>query len=120
MQSLRLRVFAFVAGAAILAFSNWVSADPPSRVARLGYVAGPVSLSPAGEEDWVEATINRPLTTSDRLWTDAGARAEIQIGGGHLRMNADTGISVLNLDAKSHRAIHAGNVERERAPAGGR
>ena len=98
MQALRLRTFAFVAGAAILAFSSWVSADPPSRVARLGYVAGPVSLSPAGENDWVEATINRPLTTSDRLWTDAGARAEIQVGGAMIRMNADTGISVLNLD----------------------
>ena len=100
MHALRLRTFAFVAGAAILAFSSWASADPPSRVARLGYVAGPVSLSPAGEDDWVEATINRPLTTSDRLWTDAGARAEIQVGGAMIRMNADTGISVLNLDDK--------------------
>ena len=98
MQLLRLRTFAFVAGVAILAFSGWVSADPPSRVARLGYMTGPVSLSPAGENDWVQATINRPLTTGDRLWTDAGARAEIQVGGAMIRMNADTGTSVLNLD----------------------
>ena len=98
IQLLRLRAFAFVAGVAVLAFSGWVSADPPSRVARLGYMTGPVSFSPAGENDWVQATINRPLTTGDRLWTDAGARAEIQVGGAMIRMNAGTGTSVLNLD----------------------
>src|SRR5665811_382530 len=98
MQALGLRAFAFVVGIAILIFSGWVSADPPSRVARLGYMTGPVSFSPAGENDWVQATINRPLTTGDRLWTDAGARAEIQVGGAMIRMNADTGTSVLNLD----------------------
>jgi hypothetical protein len=98
MQLLRLRAFAFVAGVAILVFSGWASADPPSRVARLGYATGAVSFSPAGENDWVQATINRPLTTGDRLWTDAGARAEIQVGGAMIRMNAGTGTSVLNLD----------------------
>ena len=46
----------------------------------------------------MQATINRPLTTGDRLWTDAGARAEVQIGGAMIRMNASTGMSVLNLD----------------------
>lgn len=98
MQTLRVRAFALVAGVAILAFSGWVGADPPSRVARLGYLTGAVSLSPAGESDWVQATINRPLTTGDRLWADAGARTEIQVGGAMIRMNAGTGISVLNLD----------------------
>ncbi len=98
MPALRLRAFAFVAGVAIWAYSGWASADPPSRVARLGYTNGAVSFSPAGENDWVQATINRPLTTGDRLWTDAGARAEIQIGGAVIRLNAATGTSLLNLD----------------------
>ena len=98
MQPVQLRALAFLAGAAILAFSGWVSADPPSRVARLGYMTGAVSFSPAGEDDWVQATINRPLTTGDRLWSDAGARAEIQVGGATIRMSADTSVSVLNLD----------------------
>lgn len=98
IQPLRLRAFAFVAGVAILAFSGWASADPPSRVARLGYISGAVSFSPAGENDWLQATINRPLTTGDRLWADTGARAEIQVGGAMIRMNAGTGVSVLNLD----------------------
>ena len=98
MQSLRIRNLAVAAGVAVLVFSGWASADPPSRVARLGSMTGAVSFSPAGENDWVRATINRPLTTGDRLWADTGARAEIQVGGAMIRMNAGTGISVLNLD----------------------
>jgi len=98
MHALRLRTFVFLAGVASLTFSGWASADPPSRVGRLGYLTGPVSYSPAGENDWVQATVNRPLTTGDRLWAEARARAEIQVGGAMVRMNADTGISVLNLD----------------------
>ena len=93
-----IRAFAFLAGLAMLAFSGWASADPPSRVGRLGYMTGAVSFSPAGESDWVEATINRPLTPGDRLWTDARGRAEIQLGGAMVRLHADTGVSVLNLD----------------------
>ena len=97
-NSLRQRALALVVGITVLAFSGWASADPPSRVARLGYMSGAVSFSPAGEDDWVQATINRPLTTGDRLWADAGARAEIQVGGAMMRMNAGTSVSVLNLD----------------------
>lgn len=85
-------------GIAMLAFSAWASADPPSRVARLGYMSGAVTFSPAGEDDWVQASINRPLTTGDRLWADRGARAEIQVGAAMIRMNAGTSVSVLNLD----------------------
>ena len=68
----RHRALALVVGVTVLAFGGWASADPPSRVARLGYLSGAVSFSPAGEDDWVQATINRPLTTGDRLWADPG------------------------------------------------
>lgn len=97
-QSLRRPAMALLTCFAMLAFSGTASADPPSRVARLGYVDGAVSYSPAGENDWVEASINRPLTNGDRLWADARSRAEIQVGGAAIRMGADTGVSVLNLD----------------------
>lgn len=94
------RALASAACILIVSFSCTASADPPSRVARLGYIAGAVSFSPAGENDWVRATLNRPLGTGDRLWTDAvaGARAEIQVGGAMIRMGAGTSLSVLNLD----------------------
>ncbi|MGZ8274305.1 MAG: DUF6600 domain-containing protein [Burkholderiaceae bacterium] len=98
LPSLRHRTFAVVVGITVLALSGWASADPPARVARFGYVSGEVSFSPAGEDDWVQATLNRPLTTGDRLWADPGARAEVQIGGSMVRMNAGTSVSILNLD----------------------
>ncbi len=98
MKSLGLRIFAFVVAVAGLAFSGTASADPPARVARLAYAAGAVSFSPAGENDWVQATVNRPLTNGDRLWVESGARAEIQDGGAMIRLSANTSVSLLNLD----------------------
>ena len=98
IQSLRLRGLAFAAGVAMLAMSCFANADPPSRVIRLGYATGAVSFSPAGEDDWVQASINRPLTIGDRLWVDNGARAELQIGGAVMGLNAGTSVTVLNLD----------------------
>ena len=45
-------------------------ADPPGRVARLSDIEGSVSLQPAGVQEWATASLNRPLTTGDKLWTD--------------------------------------------------
>jgi hypothetical protein len=74
-------------------------ADPSGRVARLSYLQGSVSLEPAGAQDWIAAELNRPLTTSDRLWSDTpGSRAELDIGGAVIRVGSDTGFSFLNLD----------------------
>jgi hypothetical protein len=72
--------------------------DPPSRVARLGYMEGSVSFQPAGETDWVQAVPNRPMTTGDKLWADKDSRAELQLGSAVIRLNANTGFSFLNLD----------------------
>src|SRR5712671_6745018 len=72
--------------------------DPPSRVARLGYMEGSVSFEPAGEADWVGAVSNRPMTTGDKLWADKGSRAELQLGSAVIRLSENTGISFLNLD----------------------
>lgn len=94
----RLQVSVIATAVALLVFSGSASADPPTRIARLGYTSGAVSLSPSGEDDWSRAALNRPLTIGDRLWTDARARAEIQLGGAMVRMGAQTSLSVLNLD----------------------
>ena len=72
--------------------------DPPSRVARLGYLEGSVSFQPAGESDWVGAVPNRPMTTGDQLWADRDSRAELQLGSAAIRLSENTGISFLNLD----------------------
>jgi hypothetical protein len=73
--------------------------DPPGRVARLSYLQGAVSIEPAGAPDWTAAELNRPLTTSDRLWSDTpGSRGELDIGGAVIRVGSETGFSFLNLD----------------------
>jgi hypothetical protein len=72
--------------------------DPPSRVARLGYMEGSVSFQPAGETEWVGAVPNRPMTTGDKLWADHDSRAEVQLGSATIDLAANTGFSFLNLD----------------------
>ncbi|HEX4388891.1 MAG TPA: DUF6600 domain-containing protein [Steroidobacteraceae bacterium] len=74
------------------------AADPPARAARLSVAEGSVSLQPAGLQDWTAAGINRPLTTGDRLWTDQGSRAEIDLGAAVARLGEQTGFAFLNLD----------------------
>ncbi len=72
--------------------------DPPSRVARLGYMQGSVSFQPAGETEWVGAVPNRPMSTGDQLWTDEDGRAEVQLGSAVIRLAPLTTFSFLNLD----------------------
>jgi hypothetical protein len=72
-------------------------ADPPSRAVRVKYISGPVSIQPGGVNDWTEAVVNRPLTTSDRVWTDKEARAELHLGSAALRMNAETSMTLTNV-----------------------
>jgi hypothetical protein len=75
--------------------------DPPTRVAHVNYVQGSVSFQPAGESDWLEADINRPLTTGDNLWADQDSRGEVHIGATAIRLSSATGISFLNLDDRT-------------------
>src|ERR1700719_3317399 len=75
--------------------------DPPGRVARLSFLRGAVSFQPAGESDWVPASINRPMTTGDKLWADMDSRAELHIGSAAIRLDGNTGFSFLNLDDRT-------------------
>jgi uncharacterized protein DUF6600 len=72
--------------------------DPPGRVGRFNYVQGPVSFSPAGSDEWVEARTSRPLTSGDRIWLGRDARAEISIGQAVLRANEESSLKILQLD----------------------
>ncbi|MBS1137696.1 MAG: putative prolin-rich exported protein, partial [Proteobacteria bacterium] len=87
-----------LASALLLSLSGLAIAEPPSRAARLGYISGSVSFSPAGQPDWVRAAVNRPLTTGDRLWTGDSSRAELQLGGAAIRIGPSTSMVLLNLD----------------------
>jgi hypothetical protein len=96
-------------------------ADPPTVIGRLNHISGPVSFAPAqADEDWVAASPNRPLTTGDRLWTDAGGRAEMHVGSLAIRMDALTSLDILNLDDRGLQlrlAQGSANVRVRRATA---
>ena len=85
--------------------------DPPGRVARLQYMAGSVSIQPRGTEDWVEGSVNRPLTTSDNIWSDKDSRAELNVGTGVLRVNGETSLSLTNISDNTVQVqLHQGTL----------
>ena len=90
---MNLMLAVFVSSAALSAF-----ADPPSRAVRLKYMSGAVSVQPGGVNDWVEAVVNRPLTTADRVWIDKDSRAELNLGSAALRLNAETSLTLTNVN----------------------
>ncbi|MBX3724684.1 MAG: hypothetical protein KF823_02055 [Xanthomonadales bacterium] len=92
------RSLLWLLAASLLVAAGTVLADPPGRVARLAWLSGDASFAPAGESQWYRAGVNRPLVAGDRLWTGRDGRAELQLGTGLLRLDADTGIELLNLD----------------------
>ena len=94
MQPKRTSILLLMASAALLVAQN----DPPGRVGRLNFISGPVSFQPAGMTDWVEASVNRPLTTGDDVWVGDGGRAEIHVGSTGFRLGPNTEFQFLNLD----------------------
>ena len=54
-------------------------------------------MQPGGVNDWVAASLNRPLTTADRVWTDKDSRAELNVGDGFVRMNSETSLTLTNV-----------------------
>ena len=93
MWHIRMAVVLMAASAAFLS-----AQDPPSRVGRLNYRDGPVSVQPTGINEWVDADINRPLTTGDDVWVGDRGRAEFHIGSTALRLSAYSEFQFLNLD----------------------
>ncbi len=71
--------------------------DPSSRVARISYIKGRVSMQPTESDAWVEARINHPLTSGDQLWTEPYSRSELQIGNASLQIDASTQLRLLEL-----------------------
>jgi hypothetical protein len=71
--------------------------DPPGRIARVNYIDGAVSFQPGGENEWLDASLNRPLVSGDNLWADKDSRAEVHIGSTALRLAPMTGITLLEV-----------------------
>jgi len=96
----RLSASALGAALAVITVANaWADNDDPSgRAARLSYTHGTTSFSPAGETEWVDTVVNRPLVSGDRLWTDKDGRAELEVGSSAMRLDANTSFELVNLD----------------------
>jgi hypothetical protein len=96
MKAVRPAIFGFVL--LFLSASTVMARElPPGRFARLQYVNGSVSVQPQGTQEWVAAVVNRPLATSDNVWTDKNSRAELGVGTGVLRMNGETSLTLTNI-----------------------
>ena len=109
--SMRLRFSALRLGASLLAAGTAAllalgasaaaaqsSYDPPGRAARLAVTEGQVWLYHPDQGEWVSANINRPLTSGDRLATDRGARAEVEIGSTTVRIDSSTELDLQAID----------------------
>ena len=67
---------------------------------RLSYVAGEVSFSRYGAEDWVEARLNTPLAAGDALYVGRDSDLELQMGSrAFVRADDDTQLTLVNQTA---------------------
>ncbi len=109
MNPVRHKILAVVI---LVFFSALVAlADPPDRVARLQYISGAVSIQPHGQDEWVEASINRPLTIGDNIWTDKDSRAELNVGNGAIRLNSETSVTITNISDNTVQVqLHQGTL----------
>jgi hypothetical protein len=91
LSGILITLFTILSGVAAMA-------DPPGRAVDIRYISGQVSIQPGGVNDWVAAVVNRPLTSADRVWTDKDSRAELHLGSSALRMNAETSMTLTNVN----------------------
>lgn len=95
-----LRAFAArVVPVLVLGLAGAAMAQTP-RPAGLSHVEGSVVYAPAGATDWVDLPRNRAIVRGDRLWTDKGGRAEVQLGPAALHMDSNTFLEVTALDQR--------------------
>ena len=101
MQTLRrglLLLLPFLLAGLFASIACAEEGDPPARVARMSFAQGKVSFQPSGETEWSEATVNRPVTTGDRIYTDQDGRAELEVGPFSVRLSQATDVTLANLN----------------------
>jgi hypothetical protein len=92
--------------------------DPSGRVARLSYLQGNVYVQTADPDAhdadadaWVDAQLNRPLTTGDALDTDDNSRAELQLGDANVQIEEQSRLAVLSLtDSRVQLQLDSGSI----------
>ena len=90
---------------------NTPEQNPPGRAARLQYLSGSVSIQPHGTDEWVQGSVNRPLTIADNVWADKNSRAELNVGTGLIRINSETSLTLTNVSDNSVQlSLHQGTM----------
>jgi hypothetical protein len=98
------RISIFVEACVLLAALFWSAPagaqveNPPARAVRISYLKGKVSFQPAGQDVWSHAALNFTVTAGDRIYTDKGARAELEVGPYTVRLSDQTDLIVTNLN----------------------
>src|SRR6266436_4596093 len=72
--------------------------DIPGRVGRLAHVEGSVATYHDADIGWEQAYVNAPITSENSVWTEPGARAELQLGGTAVRLDGATQLDISRLD----------------------
>src|SRR5258706_9956159 len=94
-EAMRLSAFALT----LVAYACLAGAQElPDRVGRLSSTDGTVSIYQDPEIGWEEAFVNTPITSENSVWTERGARAEVQVGASVLRLDGATQLDVWRLD----------------------
>ena len=65
-------------------------------------------FAPAGQTEWSDVSVNRPIAQGDRLWTDRGGRAEIHLGTAVLHMDSEAFLDISSLDEDVFQASFKG------------
>jgi hypothetical protein len=87
------------------------ASDPPDRVGRVSEVNGQAWIYATDSNEWIPAVRNRPVTTGDRISTEADGRAEVRIGSSVLRIAPNSELEVLRLDDDNlNLQLHSGSV----------
>ncbi len=87
------------------------AADPPSTVGRVSELNGKVWVYAPESSEWITASRNRPVTSGDRLSTEADGRAEIRVGTSVLRLAASSELEVIQLDEQHvDLQLHSGSL----------
>jgi len=84
-----------------VAASSFARADDdlPGRVGRIADFGGQLYLSAQDRpDDWTSIGINYPVASGDNLWVSSDGRAEVDYGGGQLRLAGDTSVNIAGLD----------------------
>jgi hypothetical protein len=71
------------------------SDDPPPEAGRISYITGTVSIQPVSSEEWGQAYPNLPVGPGDRIFTDNGGRAEVQIGRTYVRIGPNSDVTLV-------------------------